>query len=915
MAYTNPKNPDCQNCNKSGLAILPARYAVVPKDIDAALPAPLGNKVTHLKLAHYKYALRTLRAGFFYLFHEKHARGSHVTWEVYGVTEAGTVWKQPSPEAMKPQTEPACSSGGHNIPASVITIESPEKCKRVWIAFSEHAWSPETLKAFAQDAALRDRRMQTFLPATWVKAGGYRHGLVATKDNIEKIIEYATDFDVASLNGREMVPTISDESGGHTAGRLAMQATRYKAVSRSGQGESLANVMLKIGENSKGQAHRPMVMAVWDAVGITQELNGYRNDAAGWIQKYAQERELEITALNAIKGVKKALETKAVENETQRQQDVRNNAPKLSATTERRARAQTLSAVERRNEIEVCDIVDYWASRDLPITSGFGGRLNAANLDKEPQRSAKIAALKAEAAQRLDARDANSPTMIKQAERFGWEKYEEKLTPNAYQNFEKKHDAFLDEAAVLIDQRTDDLIVWLKSKALFDQLIEFNQLSNDDGVIFDDQVGKMIHGINSSPNGRILIDAWVKEMKASEENLLWRSIALNQQEGITAVNELLASAGSQSVPVGALALDFIAVHVRKMADIYKKANTMQNTLIKAQNSAEGINKVKVTNFDRLFMTVGDKLFLPFIQRGFDSRAEFGVRGLMMARAGVEPNRILESLATQSKLEGKARSEIVARLRTAKTFLGTADDLKTAKYTELSKSWEKIKADPDKGPTALKENRLSYLVAILELVNLIKISWEFKDNKRTFGELGASACSTIAALSDIAANAAKHIVGDKVSKTFQYLKVSGGIFSAGAGYYFALKDFEKMAKGYERMEYGLATIYLVKGLAQGAAATSGILVALSYAAPLMEKSGMKILTFSGKYLFAQRLFFMTWAVRMNMIGLAITASVWIFTPDPLKKWCEESPFGPNKKNGPGSSKQLLNNLSGALENIS
>jgi hypothetical protein len=89
--------------------------------------------------------------------------------------------------------------------------------------------------------------------------------------------------------------------------------------------------------------------------------------------------------------------------------------------------------------------VEYWASRDLPITSGFGGRLNAANLYKEPQRSAKIAALKAEAAQRLDARDANSPTMIRQAERFGWEKYEEKLTPNAYQNFEKKYDAFLDD--------------------------------------------------------------------------------------------------------------------------------------------------------------------------------------------------------------------------------------------------------------------------------------------------------------------------------------------------------------------------------------------------------------------------------------------------------------------------------------
>lgn len=915
MAYTNPKNPDCQNCNKSGLAILPVRYAVVPQEIDATLPAPMGNKVTHIKLDHYKYALRTLRAGFFYLFHEKHARGSHITWEVYGVTEAGTVWKLPSPQAMKPVTEPACSAGGHNIPASVITIDSPEKCKRVWIAFSEHAWSPETLKAFEQDAALRDRRMQTFLPATWVKAGGYRHGLVATQSNIEKIIEYKAGFDAASLNGREAVPPISDESGGYTAARLAHQVTRYKAVSRSGQGESLEKVMLKIGENSKGKPHQPMMMAVWDAVGITQELNGYRNDAAGWIQKYAQERELEITALNAIKGVKAALETKAVEDETQRQQDTRNNAPKFSATTERRARAQTLGAVEQRNEIEVCDIVDYWASRDLPITSGFGGRLNEANLHPEPARSAKIAALKAEAEQRLNTRDANSPVMIKRAERLGWEKYEEKLTPNAYQNFEAKYNAFLDQAAVVIDQRTDDLIRWLKSKALLDQLIEFNQLSNDDGVVFDDQVGKMIHGINSSPNGRTLIDAWVKEMKASEENLLWRSIALNQQEGITAVNELLASAGAKSVPVGTLALDFIAAHVRKMADIYKKANTMQNTHIKSLNAAEGINKVKVTGFDRLFMTVGDKLFLPFIQRGFDSGAEFGVRGLMMARAGVEPNRILEALATQSKLEGKARSEIVARMRTAKTFLGAADDLKTAKYAELGKSWEKIKADPDKGPTALKENRLSYLVAILELVNLIKISWEFKDDKRTFGELGAAACSTIAALSDIAANAAKHIVGDKVSKTFQYLKAYGGVFAAGAGFYTALKDFNTSNANLNREQYGFAVAYGVKSIVQGGAAIAGLMSALSYAAPLMQQSKMKILTLTGTRLLARRLFFMTWAVRLNMIGLAITALIWIFTPEPLKKWCAESPFGPDKKNGPKNSEQLMSSLGAALQEIS
>ena len=69
MACTNPKNPECENCNKSGLAILPVRYAVVPNDVDATLPDPLGNKVTDVKLKHHKYALRTLRKGFIYLFY------------------------------------------------------------------------------------------------------------------------------------------------------------------------------------------------------------------------------------------------------------------------------------------------------------------------------------------------------------------------------------------------------------------------------------------------------------------------------------------------------------------------------------------------------------------------------------------------------------------------------------------------------------------------------------------------------------------------------------------------------------------------------------------------------------------------------------------------------------------------------
>lgn len=69
--------PNCGDCNKNGLAILPVRYAVVPLSVSAALLGSLGNKVKCVPLTHHKYALRTLRQGYLYLFYEKHARGRH----------------------------------------------------------------------------------------------------------------------------------------------------------------------------------------------------------------------------------------------------------------------------------------------------------------------------------------------------------------------------------------------------------------------------------------------------------------------------------------------------------------------------------------------------------------------------------------------------------------------------------------------------------------------------------------------------------------------------------------------------------------------------------------------------------------------------------------------------------------------
>lgn len=911
---TNTNNPKCPNCNKNGLAILPVRYAVVPLEADATLPETLGDKVKDVKLKYHKYALRTLRQGFVYLFYEKHARGSILKWEVYGVSQAGTLWKKFSPYTTQSfVTEPACSIKGHHIPASIIAIEKPEKCGKVWIAFSEHAWSKKTFELFESDLKLRNERMQCFSPEVWIKDKGCHHGLEGTLANVQKVIEYQDGFNTFALTGGALTQ-ISSTDGKHDPYVLQKQSTRYPLHMRKRQCKQVVEAMKAVGEGSGSVGHPPVVLALWDAMGITHELNGFRNDAAGWIEKYGLERELEIAAMNAIEGVKKILETRAVDSQTKFQQDVIDSAPKIGPTLERRSAAARLAEPRRSNEIQVCNILDDWAQRKLPSTLGHAMRLNAVNTMVEPRRSIEIAKIKNDADELLATRAANAPKNIANAKAMAWPKYESVLDVQRYRKFQAQYEVFLGEADRIIDDRTDDLIAWLESGALLNALAEFHPQDVHDGVIFDDQVGIAIHGMNSSAKGLAKIDEWVKEMKATQSNLLWRAIVLNQEEGISQVNEAMAEAAAEKATIGQLSLDFLTKHLRKIADIYKKANTMQNTLVKAADAAERIKLVKVTDFDRLFMTVGDRLFRPFLQRGVDTGAEYAVRGLMLARAGVEPDRIIDAIKMQARQEGMARADIVRALKKAKIFIGSGQEFKDAKHAELQKKWQDLKSNPTKGATALKENRLSLIVATLEVVNLIKISWEFKADKRTYGELAAAACSAIAAVSDIAANSAKHLVGDKISLTFQKLKVFGGLLSTGAGYYAAMQDWDNSKKASAKDNYGIAAAYRVKGVAQFSSATLGLLASVSYAAPLLESSSVGVIKWAGGRLLFYRLFCMAWVVRLNMIGLAATALIWIFTPEPLKEWCEECPFGFKNNIGTKNPQVLLESLGNALEDI-
>jgi hypothetical protein len=190
MAANNQK---CANCEKTGLPILPVRYAVLPNTIKAKMPAGIvGDRVTNVSLSEHQYGLRTLRDGWLYLFYEVGARGPNY-WEVYKVTEDGRLWKQSRPLPSVPTTHPNCALCAIAVPMDVIAIEQPELCTgKVYIAFSQLAWHPRTFDKYEIYADLREQRMQWIEPSKWIATGkdGTGHAVVATESSVNDVLEY-----------------------------------------------------------------------------------------------------------------------------------------------------------------------------------------------------------------------------------------------------------------------------------------------------------------------------------------------------------------------------------------------------------------------------------------------------------------------------------------------------------------------------------------------------------------------------------------------------------------------------------------------------------------------------------------------------------------------------------------------------
>jgi hypothetical protein len=896
----------CIPCKMTGLAMQIVLALPTPKGRGPALPGWADEKAMGLvPLTDYQYTLRAPRRGFVYVFHKKCATGDN-RWYGWTVSGDGRLYPMGDLDFVAMQDLGQCGTIGHNnARLHCLILEKPHLCSTSWIMFIEQQLSKKARQRYADEDTLRNERMLKFEPAQLIESSAPSSTCITAGSEaaLQQVADYSPQFLPNSLSmglpydvPSSVIKTISTKEDGSFDEKTLQKhhSTQFpwgdylythSPEPKTKRNAALGAQMLK--ERTKkadGTEHPGVLVALPDALGCAQEMNGYTHDVAGCIKRYGEERELQITAYNAISGIKIAL-TQSVQKHMVESQRIIMSA----------AQFQTLMAVQPNPRGWPQDVRHEYLTSYVD-TSTYGVRM--VEVFPPGHEEKKLKAIHQGTINAVDSQ---------------WPKYEAKIDWPALNTFKTNWDNLLTKASDEQDKRTKELIKWLEAPALQQAFNDYHPEDAADGVAFESVVGQALMGMTGSASGNQKINAWVKEGQAKPSNLLWRAFALNRTETMQALDAVLADAkqhaGTPLTETAVLAAQGSTKHLAKFADLIKKSLTLHNTLRK-----DGVTHVRTGGLEKIFMTVGERFFQPFMKKGLDTVGEWGVKGLLLVRSGADYTHTMSLILAEAKFGKAGRTETLLALSMGKAL---ADSKTSAGFKELKEAWTKLVSDADTpktnsnpklagGYNEARDLRFAMAATMLQAVFAWKLSQDAaKDpnNKKIQGELFAAELSLGAGVIDLGATVIKGLAktGDK-ALSFQALKIGGGVLSASAGIFAGTNDWNDAGKSKENSQKVLAYLYGSKAIANFAGASFSGLATLSYANPVAEMLALRFPSSMlargvGKVfgrLFAYRAILMLGGLGFNVVVIAIQGSVWYFSDNALERWCEESAFGKAEK---------------------
>ncbi|WJS72028.1 T6SS effector BTH_I2691 family protein [Xanthomonas oryzae] len=902
----NDTSTPCEVCNGTGLAILPVRYTVVPASCPGAglgpFPKGRGSK-EDVSAAGYDYAVRTLRQGMLYLFYEQSGPYGSRQWEAYAVAENGTLWRQVSGYAARRIAGggvPSCSRPVHNAERmEFITLRYPHLCGTVWVMFSEHLLTPATLKRYAADATLRAERMQPITPKQWIGAPQAKGDTVplSSADALKAVLEYrgvaGEISEPAQLPHDRKPAAISTSSGGYKADVLHANSTRYpwalRTHSMSGASAEQALQqryarMCAASHNGKQgdqrQTYMPMLLGLWDAVGVVHELNGYRHDVVAAMARYKDERALEFNAMEHIEQIDTLLQR---------------NAAVLSDQYAQASRA-------RMEEIE-------------QEHSG-GNALTQSGM--EALREHGIAASNAGTWDGLSK--ALLPVYQRQAREKWQDTYWPRIDAAAYQGFKRQAERFSQAAMELLTQRTQVLGKWLSNPLFLVTLEDYDGTSPSCGVRFEEVITHAIEGLGMDPDGRRLLQDLAGNLDVTSRScLLWRVVAQNQDEAREELKQTLSEADQQKNMVLSAAGAGWSVFVttsktlKKFLSVYKGFDTAQK---QAAPLTATDRILRETGVDRFVTTAGAFLLNRFPLNGVQDKVGNAlVRFVLMTRALLDEAEVSELISQEASTGVAVRSYFMERvehyrsqtLTSGTPMLYALRDVERYKGTDLMRErWEQA------SQSSRNAVRLGALTGVLELVNFINLLSKSDKQARDYGSLVASGAALVSVYTSMAEKVSKEFFGD-ASRSMSRMKAIGGWLGGFGTYVGVYYDFGDATKNLNEDNYGSFAILLFKGSAGVAVGSTQFLTALAYSSPVLEKAigrrGVVIWLDSLKagiqaaaakeaeHVLAKESMkrIGVWMLRLGgweitVALLAIDILIYTIEPDALEKWCESNRFG-------------------------
>lgn len=902
----------CQGvCTAKGLTVLPVRYAVVPEHIAAGLPEWANDaRITGVKLASgEKYALRALRQGYLYVFYEKGKQGANY-WQCYSVAAEGSLWLQQVASNPAAVDQALCHTGEH-IAQNVefISIEAPEKCGRVWFAFSQYPWEQSTLDRYGADASARSGRMQNVTPSL---TGAQRSdtGADATVSTLAQVLDYQAapvsgllpGPDDAKIHNVSRATSLWDPAA-EDVWRINEEVVKSRsslypwAINRAGRAEATVAAM-----QNRSEGMTPLILPLWDPVGIVHELNGWSQDVLGRQAQFLQERELELSTKTSLDALKTLLEERA--------------QAASEAVVERGAQPGNTLLSEKYLDTRLKTLEQYYQNKpDVLAQIRADDRLvrewraqsvaafypeNVLMSPPEPltAHQQRVAALKAEVDKLLTER----PQRVSHARAESWAPYQAKLNATRQANFDACYKGLGDRVNEIFQQRIVSVVNWLSAPLLVTVLDDFHCTEQRAGLFYQSAVGMALNGINSCPAGAAKLDNWWNEYSTkSNTNLLWRHVAANNPQLMAGLEPFLATVKAKKdeevTPLTATTVTALlmqqAGNLKKLEGYYQKS---LNSALKGLRENASKIETEIFRTDAFIVTVGDRVSrILMVDKAGEKLSATAFRLVFMLRAGIPSEKVHALVNTYLHDAPELRSRVLAGIRSSKRFMAGQSEVAAIRQTLSSRLEAHFATEEGRGEYRLA--RINSLLLVLNALDFIYLCGQVQDDKKSLASLAASGLAMVSQGTSVFLPAIEKGLEAR-PLTVAWVKGLGAAAGGAASLFAVYMDLKATESEFENNRVFLMSVLGLKTFVDvlGTVKFVGLLLEV-IDKPFAQRYAGKIGLFLSAEFFGIRILavLMTWEAVVAITLLQVVGA-WI-SDDELQLWCRKCVFGTAPLNRP------------------